>query len=196
MPGRKKSSEKTLTLKLVLLIIVATIAGVTLYDLPEGNRKGPAVEVPGQLENESLMDYGKTAPKFAMTNLDGQIISSKTWEEKVVLLNFWASWCPPCLREIPEFSDLRDQYHEQGFEVVGIAVDESEAVQAFLDNMPKVKYPQLIGFSDAIALGRELGNDSGGLPFSVLIDRNNVVRFIKKGTLHKEVLQEQLQKLL
>ena len=194
MPNEKMFSEKEpgkmrFIPHLLLLAIVATIAGVTLYDLPEGKHKEPNTQVVD-------VDFGKTVPEFAMKNLDGETVSSKSWEGKVVLLNFWASWCPPCLREIPVFSDFRDQYHEQGFEVVGIAIDELESAQAFLDSLPQVKYPQLIGFSDAIALGKELGNDSGGLPFSALIDRDKVVRFIKKGTLHKEELQEQLQKLL
>ncbi len=189
MSSMKKPSKKKFIPHLLLLAIVATIAGVTLYDLPEGKHKEPKTQVVD-------LDFGKTVPEFAMKNLSGEAVSSKSWEGKVVLLNFWASWCPPCLREIPVFSDLRDQYHEQGFEVVGIAIDELEPAQAFLNSLPQVKYPQLIGFSDAIELGKELGNDSGGLPFSALVDRNRVVRFIKKGTLHKEELQEHLQKLL
>lgn len=139
---------------------------------------------------------GQCRPNYELRDLSGEKVSGETWDGKVVLLNFWAAWCPPCRREIPAFSEVREFYHEDGFEVIGIAIDDLDSVRQFLADTGSVRYPQLIGEEDATLLMRELGNKSGGLPFSVLLDRSGAVRFTKSGELKKTALIDKLRQLL
>ena len=135
-------------------------------------------------------------PDYSLRDLSGQPVSGSTWDGRIVLLNFWAAWCPPCRREIPAFSEVREFYHEDGFEVVGIAIDDLDSVKKFLADMKTIHYPQLIGMDDATQLMQELGNKRGGLPFSVLVDRGGAVRFVKSGELEKNTLIEKVEALL
>lgn len=139
---------------------------------------------------------GQLRPDFRLYDLNDKHIPISTWDGKIVLINFWATWCPPCRREIPIFSEVRESFKEDGFEVVGIAVDEKDKVIAFLDAMPSVRYPQLIGYNDAISIAQSFGNLSGGLPYSVLLDHNGIIRFIKAGELDKDSLVIQIESLL
>lgn len=139
---------------------------------------------------------GQAMPSFQLSNIAGETVSSSTWQGKVVLLNFWASWCPPCRREIPAFAEVHEFYNDQGFEAVGIAVDQREPVVEFLAAIPQVRYTQLIGFNDAIALGSKLGNTSGGLPYSVIADRHGIIRYVKRGELSKNALLKAIEPLL
>ena len=139
---------------------------------------------------------GSARPAFSLYDLDENYTPVSTWDGKVVLLNFWASWCPPCRREIPIFSEVRELFHDAGFEVVGIAVDEKEEVLDFLESVPQVQYPQLIGYDDALTIASVLGNQSGGLPYSVLVDQQGTIRYIKAGELDRQTLISQIEPLL
>ena len=139
---------------------------------------------------------GTVRPNFSLYDLDENYTSISTWDGKIVLLNFWASWCPPCRREIPVFNEVRELFHANGFEVVGIAVDEKEKVLDFLESVPQVQYPQLIGYDDALTIASVLGNRSGGLPYSVLVDQQGTIRYIKAGELDKQTLISQIELLL
>jgi thiol-disulfide isomerase/thioredoxin len=98
------------------------------------------------------------------------------WRGKILILNFWATWCEPCRKEIPEFIRIQQQYRDQGLQFVGIAIDQPEKVASFAGEI-QFNYPLLIGNLDAIELSRKLGNTIGALPFSVIIDRSgNLVR--------------------
>ena len=170
-----------LGLTLVLALIVATTIAVQKHFAPKPQHH-PAL--------------GQVLPTFELVDLEGVKQSSKQWDNKVRLINFWAAWCPPCRREIPEFADVYEFYADQGFVVVGIAIDELEAVKQFLSALPQVKYPQLIGMSDAVEVARQMGNKDGGLPYSIIADRNGVVKFIKQGELKKETLLQWVEALL
>ena len=139
---------------------------------------------------------GQARPDFELYDLNENQVPISTWDGHIVLLNFWATWCPPCRREIPIFNEVRELYQEDGFEVVGIAVDEKKKVIEFLAAMPEVRYPQLVGYQDAMYISQLLGNRTGGLPYSVLLDANGVIRFIKAGELNKATLMAQIKALL
>lgn len=139
---------------------------------------------------------GNQRPDFKLFDFGGQSVSAAAFDNKVVLVNFWASWCPPCRREIPEFSEVREFFKDQGFEVVGIAIDDKKKAQAFLKAMPQVKYPQLIGHNDAVAVAKAFGNRRGSLPYSVIYDRQGIIRFVKRGEIKKDELIELVEDLL
>jgi thiol-disulfide isomerase/thioredoxin len=119
-------------------------------------------------------------PEFTLQSVDGEARSIDEWNGNVVLLDFWASWCIPCREEMPLFDALRSRFHEQGFEVIGLAADQIDPVLEFLRAVP-VSFPILHGnVFDVMGLSAEYGNGSEVLPFSVLIDRDGRVRYVQQ----------------
>jgi thiol-disulfide isomerase/thioredoxin len=116
-------------------------------------------------------DDGRIAilPDLRLPDLTGQQIASNAWAGKVVVLNFWATWCPPCLREMPMLDELQRGVDPGRLQVVGIAIDARDAVERFLAEN-QVGYQILLGDLDAVELSRRLGNRTGGLPFTVVFD--------------------------
>jgi thiol-disulfide isomerase/thioredoxin len=97
-----------------------------------------------------------------------------------LVLNFWATWCPPCVKEMPELDRFQRDFARHGWRVVGLALDNDAAVREFLQRHP-VGYPiALVGF-EGVGLVRELGNDRGGLPFTVAFDKGGRARHRKVG---------------
>ncbi len=170
--------------------LIAAIGAFSAYVLRHSGM------IPSARESQQENVIGQVMPAFRLNNLAGETIASNTWQGKVALINFWASWCPPCRREIPAFAEVHEFYRDQGFEVIGIAVDQREPVIDFLSGMPQVRYLQLIGFDEAIAIGHQLGNQSGGLPYSIVVDRKGVIRYVKKGELSKSALLNVIEPLL
>lgn len=134
-------------------------------------------------------------PDFRLPDLDGKLRSGDEWRGKVVLLNFWATWCPPCRKEIPVFVSLQKQYQAQGLQFVGISIDQTEPTQAYAMEAG-INYPVLIGDMQTVAMSRQLGNRLEGLPFSALFDRHGKLVFIKVGAVDRESLEKQILVLL
>ena len=112
----------------------------------------------------------------ALPDLDNQTRRLDTWRDGPMLINFWATWCPPCIKEIPMLIDLQDRYRDTGLTIVGVAVDETEPVRAFVEDMP-LNYPILVGEQDGMQLATALGVDMLALPVSIFVDRHgNVLR--------------------
>ena len=126
--------------------------------------------------DQATVQQISAAPVFAASfkDLDDKLQPLKQWRGKVVVLNFWAPWCPPCREEMPDFIKLQDKYRERGLVFVGVALDEKIKVQAFADEIG-VNYPILLGEMEAVDLARKIGNRLGGLPFTVVIDRNGSI---------------------
>jgi len=116
------------------------------------------------------------------------------WRGQVVVLNFWASWCAPCREEMPDFAALRTQFRPNGVEFVGIAIDNPANVSQFLRQMP-VNYPILIGGGDAHSLARQLGNPSGALPYTIVLDRDGSIALSHLGRLPRATLEAALRKI-
>lgn len=126
-----------------------------------------------QVASQAATQEISAEPVFAASfrDLDDKLQPLQQWRGKVVVLNFWAPWCPPCREEMPGFISLQDKYRERGLVFVGVALDEKIKVQAFADEIG-VNYPILLGEMDAVDLAKKIGNRLGGLPFTVVIDRN------------------------
>ena len=97
-----------------------------------------------------------------------------------LLLNFWATWCPPCVEELPLLDSFFQQNKAKGWQVIGLAIDQPSAVKAFLGRLP-LSFPVGLAGLDGTALGRSLGNLAGGLPFTVVFDRRSQVVQRKMG---------------
>ncbi|MBL8326597.1 MAG: TlpA family protein disulfide reductase [Rubrivivax sp.] len=100
---------------------------------------------------------------------DGQELTLARFRGKPLLLNFWATWCPPCLREMPALDRFAREFGPRGWQVVGLAADQEKPVREFLSRNPVSYSIALVGF-EAIALSRSLGNETGALPFTVAFD--------------------------
>jgi thiol-disulfide isomerase/thioredoxin len=121
--------------------------------------------------------------------------SASDFDGRVVLINFWATWCVPCRAEMPMLSDLHQDYQGQGLQVVGIAMDDVQQARDFVMELG-IAYPVLVGMADVMATGRVYGNRSGLLPYSVLVDRSGVVRWTHLGELSEADLLARAQPLL
>ena len=138
---------------------------------------------------------GQQRPDFSHLDSAGKPVSAADYDGKVLLLNFWASWCAPCVEEMPMLSRLQEAYSAGGLQVLGIALDDPERAAAFAKDMA-LSYPVLLGAADVVVTGRRYGNRSGMLPFSVLIDRQGVVRWTHLGLLESEILEQKIQALI
>jgi len=135
---------------------------------------------------------GKPAPPFTRTNLDSHPVDLATLRGRVVLLNFWATWCAGCKVEMPRFVQWQDRYGADGLSIVGVSMDDdSQPVKVFLRKRP-VNYPVVMGDERlGLAYGGVLG-----LPVTYLIDRNGVIRARYQGAAHLDVMETAIHKLL
>ena len=148
----------------------------------------------------SIGDTGKTIPQpdlataapvlpdFVLSDLNGTPRPISDWSGQPLLLNFWATWCAPCRREMPLLQKLHEESGSTGLQVIGIAIDRVPDVNAFTTETG-VTYPILVGQEDAIELTEEFGLDVLGLPFSVLTGGNGQILKIQLGELHADDLK-------
>ena len=135
----------------------------------------------------------KRAPDFELKDGAGATVKLSDHERKVVLLDFWATWCVPCKTEIPWFTEFAEKYKDQGFSVLGVAMDEEgwSVIRPFMEKM-QIKYPVLLGTKRAAYLY----GDIESLPVTFLIDRDRRVAAIHVGLARKQQLEEQIKALL
>jgi len=131
----------------------------------------------------------------AYPDLAGKPRRIAEWRGKVVAVNFWATWCAPCREEIPLFMEVRRERASQGFEVVGIAIDNADKVAEYARNA-SISYPVLIADGSGLNLIRKLGNASGGLPYTAFLDRAGLPVRSKLGALKRLELDALLSELL
>jgi len=113
------------------------------------------------------------------------------WQGRTLVVNFWATWCPPCREEMPAFSRLQSRYAASGVRFVGIALDTPENVAAFVRQV-QVSYPLLMGDAEGLELTQQLGNARLALPYTVVLDAHAKARLIRLG----EVSESELDELL
>lgn len=130
-----------------------------------------------------------------LRDLEGRPHELAEWRGRVVVLNFWASWCGPCREEMPEFTRLQRELGGEGLQFIGVALDESEAVQDFLKETP-VNYPILLGDAEAPAWAERLGNQLAVLPFSVVFDRAGRPVLTQAGHFRREAVLAAVRPLL
>src|SRR5437773_9732517 len=133
--------------------------------------------------------------RTSLPDLSGQQRRLAQWQGRYLLCNFWATWCGPCREELPLLDAAQQQNAANGLQVVGIAIDTAPNVREYL-KVVKIAYPVLVGEAAAIGLMRSLGNGTGGLPFTVALDRNGTVRARRVGAYSEGELRAELVALL
>jgi thiol-disulfide isomerase/thioredoxin len=169
-----------LTILIILGLAVRHFAINPIYDNPANNK--------AKISSAPLF----TTP---LTNIQGTQQNLSEYKGKIIVLNFWATWCPPCREEMPELSQLQQEYKNRNVVVLGIAEDELPLVKEYLQSSP-VTYPVFIAENEAMNLGTNLGNDKGVLPYTVIIGADGSVIDTFYGRITKPLLETSLQNLL
>ncbi|MHB8623194.1 MAG: TlpA family protein disulfide reductase [Sulfuricaulis sp.] len=144
----------------------------------------------------STLKYGGGAMiNFTLPDLDGKPQSLNNWRGKVIVINFWATWCPPCREEIPLLVALQKKYSSGDLQIIGVAVDNKTAVMLYRQSAG-INYPVLIGNDDTMDLIAQYGNHTGSIPYSVIIDRSGSVVVRKLGAFSKLELNSLIAPLL
>lgn len=182
----------------LLLVCVSAGAGYLVYGAlhPQSAPTPPAsVEAPLLPAARPAAIVGTRRPDFSLPDYEGRMRRVSEWDGKLLVLNFWATWCPPCLHEIPGFISLQSRYANRGVQFVGVAVDERENVVAFAKevalNYPSVQHPVA-----TLDLMRAYGNTAGGLPYTVLVSPAGEVLFSRAGTLPEREAEQLILKYL
>jgi thiol-disulfide isomerase/thioredoxin len=162
------------------LLVVATLAGLGAYLV---SRDQLAPEVP-LIEPIRPSIIPERRPEITLADRDGKLRSLSEWDGKALVINFWATWCAPCRREIPMLNALAGENRDRGVEVIGIAVDFREDVLQFLQKMP-IDYTVLIGEQEGMDAARAFGVDTIGLPFTAFTDSKGRIATIQVGELHR-----------
>jgi len=179
---------------LILVVVVGVWAGVRIHSgrlaaehlagvrTPVGAASPPT---PSDLIEEAPtpVKIPDRLPEFSLTALDGKSTPIGSWKGKSLIINFWATWCAPCRREIPLLESLSGQWAARGVQVIGIAVDHRDSVSRYAQEL-NIGYPLLIG-EDALDVAGSLGFASPVFPFTVFTDRRGEVVALYVGELHK-----------
>jgi peroxiredoxin len=131
---------------------------------------------------------GERRPDFTLPDTTQTPRSVSEFDGKLLIVNFWATWCPPCLEEIPAFVRLQHAYAERGVQFLGVALDAGDEVRAFMREHA-VNYPSVYGGHEAIALSKAYGNRIGALPFTVVVGRDGTVLSMHQGVFHEADLR-------
>lgn len=133
--------------------------------------------------------------RMALPDLAGKPVTLAAWRGKVLVINFWGTWCAPCRREIPGLISIQRKHASNGVQVVGIAVDQEDKVQEYAKEIG-INYPVLVAGMEGATLARELGNKSGALPFTVVLDHGGKVILSHLGLITAEELEKLLGPLI
>lgn len=169
--------KRNIVLYAVIAVLFAAIgAYFGLQRLAPGNPKAKAVE---SLFAQAMPDAG------------GSMQNLSKWKGKNLVINFWATWCPPCVQEMPELSALQTELAPNNVQIIGIGIDSAVNIGEFSSKY-KISYPLYVAGMDASELSRQFGNLAGGLPFTVIIGPDGRIKKAYTGRLKMEELRRDL----
>ena len=130
-----------------------------------------------------------------LNTLDGAPQTLAAWRGRILVINYWATWCAPCREEIPLFVRLQQEYAAKNVQFIGIAVDQADKVRDFAKEF-SINYPLLIAGLDAVELSRKAGNKAGVLPYTLVLDRAGKIAASLVGGISEARMRAQLGPLL
>jgi thiol-disulfide isomerase/thioredoxin len=178
------------TFKNLLLLITTVLALLGGYWLAQSLHQGQE-----ETTTTTLKYGGGEMINFTLPDLDGKRQSLNHWRGKVIVLNFWATWCPPCREEIPLFVELQKKHPTDDLQIIGVAIDNKTAVMLYRQSAG-INYPILMGNDDTMDLVAQYGNRMASLPYSVIIDRSGSIAVRKLGAFSKLELNSLIEPLL
>lgn len=180
----------------IAVAVVAAAAGFGIYQFgiaPHVNTEqtqasteaaapstAPAAEPEAEASDSTLPE---TLPDFTLPNLEGKPQSIRSWPGKSMIVNFWATWCGPCRREIPLLKKIQAEHGAEGFQLVGVAVDFRDDVLKYAKDMG-IDYPLLIGEEEGLDAVTKFGRGSLGFPFTVFTDNQQRLVLFHLGEIH------------
>lgn len=169
-----------------LKILLATALAIGLISCERASEPAGAAKLKAEHTRNEAAD-------FALEDANGQTLKLSDLRGKVVLLNFWATWCGPCKIEIPWFVEMEREFKDQGFAVLGVSMDEDgwKAVKPFMQDM-KVNYRMVLGTEEMA----QLYGGVEALPTSFILDRNGKVASVHMGVVSRKVFEEEIRALL
>ena len=176
---------KYLSISIIMLFVIVSLWLIFNIGPPQPDNTPGSINSTHQLERQD----------FVLPDLNGQQQQFSQWNNKVVLLNFWATWCPPCRREMPDFIDVYNQFKDRDFIVVGVGIDDQKKIADFVGQL-KVNYPILVGGPSAMHVSYQYGNKNGALPYSIIIDKQGIIRYRAGGLITRKQLLSQIEPLL
>ncbi len=188
-------STSSRLLQIGILAAAAALAFVWIKqdsDKTESRVKSANGTVQAKNDGPSPIKIGAPAPKLVLKDLQGRTVDLEDLKGKVVIVDFWATWCEPCQIMIPWLEEFHNRYASQGLEIVGVSMDDDvKDVKPFVDKA-KMNYPILFG-NDAIA---DAWGGVFGLPTSFMIDRQGKIRATHQGLVGKDVIEKDIRSLL
>jgi len=159
--------SKNIAMTIALVIIF--VAGIAGYFVTTATQEGqePASSVPAQAPAPVARQVPETLD-FSLNDIDGNMRQLSEWQGKARLVNFWATWCAPCRREIPLLKQTQTDHAADNIQIIGIAVDFPEEVRAYAEEA-QFNYPILVGQEDAMAAAEASGIDFIGMPFTMIV---------------------------
>ena len=174
----------------VLAIVIAILALAAGIFVKFNESQVTEAETPPVADAAAVdADTGLINVSFKLADLDGVERDFSEWDGQHRILNFWATWCAPCRREIPLLKAFQDQHGANGFQVIGIAVEFPEPVIAY-SKSAEFNYPILVGEQDAMAVAESSGISFVGLPFTMIVARDGTLISAHMGEIHQEYLDD------
>ncbi len=175
-------------------LVWVAIAGTILFGALTGYRLATIGDRAEKM-TAPVTTPGLSVFELALTDLNGKTQDLAQWRGKVLIVNYWATWCHPCREEMPGFSRLQDKYRDKGVQFVGISIDTVDKIMEFQKTTP-VNYPLLIGDIRVMENSAKLGNTRQALPFTAVFDREGRLSATKLGRLSEPELEGQLKELI
>lgn len=166
---------------MMIIVLAASVATGVLFSRMLLAPEHP----PGSADQMRASASEASGGDFRLPDLGGETRTLDDWNGKLRLVNFWATWCAPCRREIPLLKDIQAEHGEAGLQVIGIAVDDLESVADYAAEM-EFNYPVLIGQEDAMAAAESFGIDFLGLPFTLVVTPDGQLLNVHVGEFNRE----------
>ena len=168
-----------------------SIAGISLLALLAGVVTSQWIYKTGLASDPAIKAFFANPWQTA----DGKPVDTAQWQGKVLVVNFWASWCPPCIEEMPTLDKLQAEFKSQNVLFVGIGIDSPSNIRQFLEMTP-VSYPIVIGGLEGSNLSKQMGNSQGALPYTIIINSQGKSTSSKLGKISEEELRKSIKSAL
>lgn len=166
-------NARSTTIIIIIILLLAWLAPSLSF----------ALDTPATTQQRALL--GQLRPPITLSDLGNRKHSLNEWQGKVLVINFWATWCTPCRDEIPMLNQLQADYGARGVQFIGVGVDTAAAIERFTKAIP-IRYPVLVGGLESTQLVERYGNIAGTLPYTVFVDRTGRISTIANGALTLE----------
>lgn len=180
---------------IAILALVALLAGTSAFYSLDALTPNSNAEAEPQATLAATDQEAPPGSEMVLLDLEGVPRRLDDWRGQVLVLNFWATWCPPCRREIPTFIELQDELGGRGVQFVGVAVDSLQQVAPYAERNG-INYPTLQGEANGLELSISLGNHRSILPYTVLFNRSGEIVKHHTGEMTREQLLSEINPLL